>query len=981
MDTLAFFQDTQPSDGIHYLVTISKPKKGSKKPPQIIHYPYANLEDLANGVEKHSANPAVNLYHACGSYKHDSVTVEGSKKYRVEENWDRAKAFWIDLDCGQDKFDKGEGYIDQKAAWHAIGNFCKTNDFPTPMVVNSGNGVHCYWPLTKAIPAAKWKVVATLFKQVLAHHNVLADPTCTADFARILRPVGAFNNKSDTPKPVLCKREVDAIEPGFILERLKALSSEVEIQPEVTRSYKPSINSDLLTPIVSVPKYAEEIANQCNQFRIVRDTQGDVGYEHWRHVIGTISLCEEGIELAYKWSERREETGHTSNDVDVKYNTWNAGPTVCSTFEKLNESGCDGCPHKGKVKTPLMLGCKVPEPTESVVEAEVEIAGITTVVELEVPKMPKGYSYENGVMNRFMQDKDGLLMAFPFSNTLFYPTMRIRKDTGIYWLGMRMHVGNKVRDFEIETSVLNTPSKMMDALGRYEITTTHNKDAVMHLSAYMRDSLEKLKRDTQEINTLTNFGWGPEFEYYLLGTTLYHKDGTDRQVLLGGKAKDELPKYPKPKGSSKIYGEQLIGLYAEPGYEHYQYTLSSLFGSCLIPLQGNALYNGIVLNLYGSSGRGKTTVNHAGLLAFGSTKEQTINGSPDGSTTNALFTTFAAIGSQPLLMDEVAKLKQQAFSNICYSLSTGKDKERNGTSTGKVAKEKTDSFALVLHTTANQSLHGLLASNNGDTYAEALRLIEIAMNDFAFPHQSTAEVNAAMKIMIANSGAAGAAYLRHVVMNVEAIQERLDYWAHRIAAPFPDIELRNYRSHSACTITAAEITNDLGITAWDIEALFGFNVQLFHRLITRIKAHNVVTPETALSLLLSSLQGHIIVTSEYRDLRTDKGGIQLSQVNIIGEAKARWITGVAGTKGKFDGHMYIKKRDASNWCDLDNRKLNLESIIEYCKQIGIYVPIGTPQSLFAIGRGSVGASGNAPCFCINYSKYEEMTGEGLLEAA
>jgi topoisomerase-4 subunit B len=31
------------------------------------------------------------------------------RKYRVPENWDKAKSFWVDVDCGQEKFDKGQG--------------------------------------------------------------------------------------------------------------------------------------------------------------------------------------------------------------------------------------------------------------------------------------------------------------------------------------------------------------------------------------------------------------------------------------------------------------------------------------------------------------------------------------------------------------------------------------------------------------------------------------------------------------------------------------------------------------------------------------------------------------------------------------------------------------------------------------------------------------------------------------------------------
>jgi len=648
---------------------------------------------------------------------------------------------------------------------------------------------------------------------------------------------------------------------------------------------------------------------------------------------------------------------------------------LCSTFEKNNPSGCEGCPHKGKINSPISLGYKEVAQVELPVEETISEAEEVIAEEEDSPKLPQGYSYQAGIMIRHMKDKDGTPIAFSFSNTLFYPTKRIRTEDGTYALEMCMHINGLVRVFDIETKSLNTPAKMMDALGQYEITTTNNKDAVMHLSAYMRDSLEKLKRETQEVATLLNFGWSREKDYYLLGTTLYHKDTTTRQVLLGGKAKDEVAKYPPPKGDHKLYGEQLIKLYAEKGYEHYQATISSLFGSCLIPLHPTETYNGILFNLYGDSGYGKSTVNNAGLLAFGSPKEQTINGSPEGTTTNALYTTFAAVGTQPLLMDEIAKIRQEMLSGLLYNLVTGKDKQRNSYASGKNRKEAADPFGLMLHGTSNQSLLGTLASNNGNTYAEALRMVELNMNSFAKPHQSTDEVNAAISIMADNMGSAGAAYIRHLVANIPTIKDRTAYWEKRIAVKLPDSDLRFYRGWCACTMAAAEITNTLEITAWDIEALFAFTESMLLGQIKRVKANNIISPEAALSMFLSDLQGHIIVTSEYRDSR-HQSGLQTSQAVVIGEAKARLVTGVAGPKqmDHYHGRLYFKKNALKTWCNTNNRKLDPEAIMGYIESMNLRIPIGTAQDQFTVGRGTSATTGNAPCYCIDYNKYQELTG-------
>ena len=262
MGTLAFFQDTQPSDGIHYLVSINKAKKGSKSTPQIIHYPYPSVEAMAVGVEEHSTNTSVNLYHACGSYKHESVTVNGSKKYRVQENWLEAKALWVDLDCGQDKFDENKGYLDQRSACTAIGKFCQEAHFPIPTIITSGNGIHCYWTFTTSIPAMEWKELANKFKTLLAHHGVLADPTCTADFARILRPVGAYNNKG-LPKLVRALKTGRALEVSALTGMIEDLLIKSNVKPEPVRSFAKSMNDDLIIPVTKIPAYGNEVANHC----------------------------------------------------------------------------------------------------------------------------------------------------------------------------------------------------------------------------------------------------------------------------------------------------------------------------------------------------------------------------------------------------------------------------------------------------------------------------------------------------------------------------------------------------------------------------------------------------------------------------------------------------------------------------------------------------------------------------------------------
>jgi predicted P-loop ATPase len=367
ISTLDFLKRILPQDGIHFLALF---KEGNEKPE---HKAYTDLETMAYAIEGMANNKQLAVYHACASYQKAVIELDElnewgnpKRKYRIPENWDRAKAFWVDIDCGKKKFDAGQGYLTKRDAIAAVYKFNSTIGWPEPMIVDSGNGIHLYWPLRKDIGHNAWCKVASILKATLAHEGVIADPSRTADFASILRPIGSVNRKEGSNKPVVAKTQVEASDPNELATKLisyahangvKLIKEAPKIQFQET-----DLNSDLtdhLTQYSQVPADANLMANKCAQVAAMRDSRGDVSYEHWRFVIGLLTYCENGRTLAEEWSAKREATGHTNLDWDVRYDTWSAGPTVCETFESCNPTGCSGCPMKGKIKTPLVLGTMV----------------------------------------------------------------------------------------------------------------------------------------------------------------------------------------------------------------------------------------------------------------------------------------------------------------------------------------------------------------------------------------------------------------------------------------------------------------------------------------------------------------------------------------------------------------------------------------------------------------------------------------------
>ncbi len=354
--TLEFLRIILPDDGHKFLALGKTGREGLK------HKAFESLELMAQAIESYDAQNNLIVYHACCSYKAASyeaeVNGETKVKYRGAQNWDKAKSFWIDIDCGEDKAAEGKGYLNKTEAAKAILGFCKTHQFPNPMLVDSGGGLHCYWPLTKAIGPNSWRTIANEFKAALNAAGLLVDPTRTADLSSILRPVGSHNRKPGREvREVKVKTQPTFVEPqDFAASVSRAVTTLRAHVPSYSSA--PSLNDDLITPYDG-PQYetsARLIADHCQQVRFMRDTKGDVNYEHWRGVIGLIKHCTEDIDLAHEWSERRADTGHSNIDVVTRYESWNSGPTTCSFFDKSSIGGCNGCQHQGSITSPIQLG-------------------------------------------------------------------------------------------------------------------------------------------------------------------------------------------------------------------------------------------------------------------------------------------------------------------------------------------------------------------------------------------------------------------------------------------------------------------------------------------------------------------------------------------------------------------------------------------------------------------------------------------------
>lgn len=957
MSTLEFLQTILPDTGVYYLALF---KEGYKAPG---HKAYTSLETMAEAIEKMARFKDLSIYHACASYEQEVIEVaDGDKvkrKYRVPENWHRAKAFWVDIDCGEEKFESGAGYLDKRAGAKAIFEFADTVGIARPMLVDSGNGVHAYWPLTKSITSASWRKVASALKATLDHCGVLADPSRTADFASILRPAGSFNRKRGEQKPVLVKSSCAPCDPAEFAKALQAYMRDNAVEAVIDRPVKKypqqDLNSDLTAHLPQYPELdvdADQIASKCAQVAQMRDTRGDVSYEHWRGVIGLLKHCVDGERLAEDWTTERLNTGHDTDDWRSRYESWNAGPTTCEFFSQRNPDGCVGCEFKGKVKTPMVLGRVIPihaETVQTVLTEEGEEA------EVDVPPIAYGYTWSNGLLSRMLPDKDGIMQAHPFSRLLFYPTSRIRTEDGTYKIGIRMHMPNKkVRDFDMPAEAMASQTDMLRSLARYELMQSNHKESGSHMAAYLRDQLETLKRQVEEVNTLTSFGWKNEDQAFLLGERLFLKDGTSRRVLVSGGAAKYAPAFKTPKGADvNKYAEALNFLYNREGREHWQYAVVAGWGSLLAPFC-EELYKGLMLVLQGGdSGKGKTTVSYASMYAFGNAIDMAMN-SKDGFTHNAVWRVLATFNNLPLLMDELTNMDAQMFSDMAYGVANGQEKIRLNAKGGSVGFAETLRWRLSPFVTGNRDFHGLLATAQANSQAEAVRVVQINVDRYPktfliepdldretlseqealqLGAQEAALVQRYVDQMKANRGVAGEMLVQYVLANYQAVADEVRSRVADMSIAVPDTKYRFYRCHAACSLTMARIAKDLGIIDFDLERLQSFTETLMAELAETVNVTNTISAEDAFSRMMATLASRILVTVEFRDKRS-KDGPESPRNRVVGEIAGRYVLG-SPTKKDFAGHIMLNQKEVRDWC-MKNRT-DYNRLVDQLERDGVLV--------------------------------------------
>lgn len=665
---------------------------------------------------------------------------------RKQENVQYLRNFFFDIDCGD-----GKDYPTQRDAAQALKAFVAETGLPFPSIVSSGNGLYAHWLVEENIPEAQWKTVARILKKVADAYGFKTDPMRTADSASVLRPPGTTNRKpGKTPKAVnlvVEKPQVKFLEFARLLG-LAAKKKKLDLTPIQPPKPVADLNAEFYAglEVASIPSDPERVAAKCRQLGIFKDERGNLSEPLWYAGLGVLVFCENGADVCQDWSQGHGDYDRRETQDKIEHRLASGtGPTTCAYFGSLNPSGCIGCPHNGKIKSPIVLGR--PEPKAKVATDPAQ-------------EPPPGFRRTEGGL--FFEEEGRWI---PFYDQDLYPTrIAFDESLGFEVTTVRHFLPHEGwLEFSYRSSLVNDPKGFATIFCDNHVKVVGKKEKNAML-AYMESYTQKLQRQRRMTALFCQMGW-KEYngrEMFVLGQSVFTKDGRETASLARN--------VPAAASGFRTQGDPLV--WAEQteklrGKEMAPFAFALLAGGFGAPLMKFTGYDGALVSMVGESGAGKTLMLRMIQSVWGYHNDLMML---RDDTRNSLIARLGVYGNLPLTIDEITNIDGMELSDLVYRVTQGRDKVR----LTKAAEEKRNlnTWNTLAVVTTNASLTEKLASAKHDAGAELNRVFEYtAPKVEAFSRSATTELYWAID---QNYGHAGERYAQWLVKNKEKIKPGLD---------------------------------------------------------------------------------------------------------------------------------------------------------------------------------------------------------------
>lgn len=683
MDTLSFLQRVLPTEGVYCVMLIDNGNARNGF--------FSSVEELARATIKLDTT-GINTYYAVSTF-----TERGRRK---QDRVHQTKLIALDLDVDPNNDKK---YSSWKAALADLGRFIEAAELPKPIVVHSGNGLHVYWILTRALTPDEWRPLAKNLKAFAIARGLRIDPTVTTDNARVLRAVGTHNPKGGKEVRLL----IDA--PDVDIDHLKTCFGSTGIVEVAPRQASPSgLASAMAVQYDFPPANADAIVNKCQQIRWAVENQKDVPEPFWYSVLGVASVCKDPEITAVKWSHE-----HPAFDKPTtlrKMYQWQSAvgaPTTCTRLGDERPGGCKGCKFKDRIGSPARLGVQYQEVSAPVTAPDPVAHAVA---------FPKPFKRTSNGVKITIDDTDIDVCSFDI-----YPVSYGRDESlgyevvRFHW--NRTHVG--WQPLVLRQAYLTDGHREFGSAIADQGIVLYSKKQTELFQLMLRSYMDALRQQRSMTNLYSTMGWKENFSQFVIGPTIIRRNSD------GSISEDQTTL----ASTSQRLGNELwttagdldewVNFTSLLQKAHLPWHMFALAVGISAPLYAFTGLKGLTVSLYGPTGGGKTLIQYW---------QQSIWGNPEKLhfaakfTQNTLFSRMGLYANMPMTIDEATMMNDKEVGDFCYWVTQGRDKARLSRSAEeKDAKE----WSLPVTLSTNKSMASKMIASGMETDAQMARLLEI----------------------------------------------------------------------------------------------------------------------------------------------------------------------------------------------------------------------------------------------------------------
>jgi len=657
---------------------------------------------------------------------HAYLSEAGKQRWhRRQEDATWFKTLALDLDIGPDK-----PYADKKEGWIALKDALEKIGFPLPMAVSSGNGIHCYWPLTAPITAAVWTRMSVALRLALQDHNVVIDFSKIHDSSMVLRPVGTHHKKQQPWKLVEVKRDCPDFDPVDLAMLLKPWANKAVKQTRSGSAGKPQ--SAIMSAVLNSNDIDIQVVGQhCKQIKALLDTGGvydaagnPVEEPLWRASLPMAKHSKDPHQ-AIIWLAGK----HPDFDMDANLEKMAAykgtGPTTCAHFEQLCPKGCEGCPYKGKITSPAQLSSSATTTVEDAETGEIlEVILPTPYVEkdgriFKEVKVETETTDANGntvtvesvewdLVSPYLMHITGLYKDPQSGKSTFrlaikYPMTGWQEED--HDVGVIAAIGKEFSTFLLDRQVFG-----IKGAGQQE-----------KLRGYLMDYLTLVQSQAPTGIDYVEFGWQDDGSFLCGENVINSPTGHTARRLRG--AAERYGEIVKAHGSRDQWIEAMWML-NNPGTQTIRSAILLALAGLLGRESGNAT---LLVSIYSTeTTTGKTLSLMAANSLIGTPRDLFMTAQ---DTANALYKVRGVLNSLPCTIDELTTLEDEAMSEMAYYLTLGREKIAMNKNRDLREPVTWDGPTLI---TTNFSLHQKFENYQSNNEPLKVRVLELQQHDRTF---------------------------------------------------------------------------------------------------------------------------------------------------------------------------------------------------------------------------------------------------------